>query len=56
MLAMPGRHRCRDTRIEDALDVGSPGHADRATVFQHDDGVGIGSGDGGYQRVLLIGG
>ena len=47
---MPGY---QDSRMR--FDVGRPGHADRAAVLQHHDGVGIGGGDGGDQRVLLVG-
>ncbi len=41
--------------LEDGFGLGGPGHVDGAAVLQHDDGVGVGGGDGGDQRVLFVG-
>ena len=41
--------------LDDAFDVVDPGHADGAAGFEHDDGVGVGGGDGFDEGVLVAG-
>ncbi len=42
-------------RLQHRIDGIQPGHEHRSARFQHDDGVRIGTGQGGDQRVLVAG-
>ena len=40
--------------LDDAGDLVDPGHGGGAAGFEHDDGFGVGGGDGFNERVLLV--
>jgi len=54
-LRAPGLRRCGVPHLDDTFDAIDPGHTDRPPVFEHDDGVGIGCGDGVDEDVLVTG-
>ncbi len=47
--------RTREPGFDDGADLVQPRHHHRAAGFQHDDGLRVGLGDGGDQRILFVG-